>query len=273
MLLLCPLQRLLKRAGEGEPEPSDRFGLTVPDLPAPAECLDFDHPGRLDVSRRALWRMSTGRRPVHDTHPDPGIPARPQIPDPRTLLSVLDPSAWFQASGYQVIGGIRLKVLRAAEPGRLTHLKALNSLPGMHPYGEHVASLQVWVDQQQVVHRMAFTFSGPIHILDPTKPVSKAAVEAYQQAKQALTRLVQQRARYHAQTGKWLPASRLAPAREREEQAYEHAFRILPETAVEEFTLTFSAIGQPQHIIAPRHALPDCVLIPRSFRHHRHCSL
>ena len=37
----------------------------------------------------------------------------PKIIDPRRMLRVLAPYARFQATGYQVIGGVRLKVLRA----------------------------------------------------------------------------------------------------------------------------------------------------------------
>lgn len=216
---------------------------------------------------------------IHDTRPVPGarypqiapVFLSPQIPRPRTLLSVLDPSARFQASGHQVIGGIRLKVLRAADPGRVTHLKALTELPGVNSYGEHVTSLQVWVDQHQVVHRMAITFSGPIHMLDPTKPVSKAAVEAYLQARRAVARLERQRDRYHAQAGKWPPRGPLLTASNREDQAYGRAYRILRKTLGYEFTVTFSAIGRPQHITAPRHALPDCVLLSPSEQHQAHC--
>jgi hypothetical protein len=45
---------------------------------------------------------------------------RAKIIDPRKLLRVLAPYARFQATGYQVVGGVRLKVLRATDPGSVT---------------------------------------------------------------------------------------------------------------------------------------------------------
>ncbi len=42
------------------------------------------------------------------------------VTDPRTLMRVLAPFARFQAAGSRVIGGVRLKVLRATDPRRLT---------------------------------------------------------------------------------------------------------------------------------------------------------
>lgn len=94
-----------------------------------------------------------------------------KIIDPRTLLRVLEPYARFQATGYQVIGGVRLKVLRATDPGRLTRRTLL---PAMYTSGQPVAALEVWVDQLGIVHRMAFTFRAPGGIA-LSKPVSKAA--------------------------------------------------------------------------------------------------
>jgi hypothetical protein len=53
----------------------------------------------------------------------------------------------FQATGYQVIGGARLTVLRATDPSRLTR-RAL--LPAVFTSGQPVTSLEVWVDGQRV---------------------------------------------------------------------------------------------------------------------------
>ena len=39
-------------------------------------------------------------------------------------------------------------------------------------------------------------------------------------------------------------------------QAMQNAVQIRPETAVTEVTLTYSGIGQPQHITAPRPTIP-----------------
>ena len=93
----------------------------------------------------------------------------PRIIDPRRLLRVLAPYARFQASGYQVIGGVRLKVLRATDPGNLTR-RAL--LPVLYTSGLSVGRWR-WVDGQGW-HRMAFTFISYAKIA--SKPVSTAAL-------------------------------------------------------------------------------------------------
>ena len=98
--------------------------------------------------------------------------ANPKIIDPRRLLRVLAPYARFQASGYQVIGGVRLKVLRATDPGNLTRR---NLLPVMSTSGLPVGSLTLWVDGQGVAHRMAFTFISYAKIAS-SKPVSAATL-------------------------------------------------------------------------------------------------
>src|SRR5262249_60185365 len=52
-----------------------------------------------------LYVAGRTRRPqwYHDTNPS-GHPSS-SIPDPRTVLRVLEPSARFEVAGYQVIGG------------------------------------------------------------------------------------------------------------------------------------------------------------------------
>ena len=140
--------------------------------------------------------------------------ANPKIIDPRALLNVLAPFARFRATGYQVIGGVRLKVLRAADPGRLTR-RAL--LPVVFTSGQPVASLEVWVDQHGVVHRMAFAFRAPARIM-LSKPVSKAALRRYLLAERAVRRTIKNETQYHLRTGKRPPERPLksrcaAPAR------------------------------------------------------------
>ena len=105
----------------------------------------------------------------------------PKIIDPRSMLRVLAPYARFQASGYQVIGGVRLKVLRATDPGGLTRR---GLLPVMYTSGQSVGSLAVWVDGQGVVHRMAFTFrgSGPDHAQHAGEPGRAAELSRVQRA-------------------------------------------------------------------------------------------
>jgi hypothetical protein len=104
--------------------------------------------------------------------PDPSY-INPKIIDPRRLLRALERYSRFQATGSQVIviGGLRLTVLRATDPGRLTQRDLLLV---MWTSGQHVGSLEVWVDRQGVVHRMAFTFRAP-DVIAPARPAAPSA--------------------------------------------------------------------------------------------------
>jgi hypothetical protein len=177
--------------------------------------------------------------------------ANPKIIDPRRLLRVLAPYARFQASGYQVIGGVRLKVLRATDPGNLTRR---NLLPVMYTSGLPVGSLTVWVDGQGVVHRMAFTFISYARIM-LSKPVSAAALRDYYRAERAEGRTMARLERYHARTGKRMPERPQRLAALRVQQALKRVYPIRRGTQVTTTTVTFSFIGQPQHITVPRNAI------------------
>ena len=184
---------------------------------------------------------------VHDPHPDePGL-IFTELPDPRTLLRRLAP-ARFQAAGYRTRGGARLTVLQATDPGRV---KIFRFLPGVHPGGLPVVSLEVWADRHQVVHRMAITFRGAIRV-DTGKPASKAATRRLRRAESAWRKLFHQ----YQRTGKRGPASVWNAVRNRVLQAQQNADQIRRETDVTTVTLTYSGIGQPQHITAPRHTIP-----------------
>jgi hypothetical protein len=60
----------------------------------------------------------------------------------------------------------------------------------------------------------------------------------------------------YQRTGKRGPASVWNAARNRVLQAQQNAVQIRRETDVTEVTLTYSGIGQPQHITAPRLTIP-----------------
>jgi len=173
--------------------------------------------------------------------------SNPKIIDPRRLLRVLAPYARFQASGYQVIGGVRLKVLRATDPGNLTRR---NLLPVMYTSGLSVGSLAVWVDGQGVVHRMTFTFLGYARIM-LSKPVSTAALRDYQRAQRAAARTMNRLGRYQARTGKRAPQRPETLALLRVNQALKRAYPLRRGNQVTTTTVTFSFIGQPQHITVP----------------------
>ena len=174
----------------------------------------------------------------------------PKIIDPRRLLRVLAPYARFQASGYQVIGGVRLRVLRATDPGNLTRR---NLLPVMATSGLSVGSLTLWVDGQGATHGMAFTFLSYAKIAS-SKPVSAAALRNYQRARRAQERTINRLNRYHVRTQadpRAPDAARRAPRRAGVQSR--HPAR--RGTQVTTTTVTFSFIGQPQHITVPRNAI------------------
>lgn len=103
-----------------------------------------------------------------------GIPGRPPqwyhfsnrtesgraVPDPRTLLPVLQPEAAFEAIGSQLIGGVQTEHLRATQirdlPASVISSLAFVSSMGPQP----LAALDVWVDSHDVVRQMKMTFSG-----------------------------------------------------------------------------------------------------------------
>jgi hypothetical protein len=188
-----------------------------------------------------------GRTPqlhwYHDTNPS-GHPSF-TIPDPRTVLRALAPSARFEVAGYQVIGGMRLKELRATDP---SHVTGLGMLADVWP-GGRVQSLEVWVDSHGVVHRMALTSSqtswtypswaynmrhkagGEIIITVPNKAMAaQMRAKIYKASASGSRRMVVR------------VAPRNGGPRHRE-------------VAITTLAVTFSSIGQPQRIVAPRHAI------------------
>ena len=184
-------------------------------------------------TRRLQW--------YHDTNPS-GHPSF-TIPDPRTVFSMLEPSARFEFLGYQVIDGIRLKHLRATN---FSHLRGLSTLPDRQR-GAHVTSLEVWVDGHNVVHRLSLTAQTTTMVYPPgTEYVRHRAhgplifvVPNQAMAAQLRARLKKGHGnppiiiRVHSRPG-------AAPHRE---------------VQVSAVTVTFSGIGQPQRITAPAHAI------------------
>lgn len=89
----------------------------------------------------------------------PGSAPSLNIPDPRTLLSVLSPAAGFVADGYTTENGVRLEHLRATTPHAVS-LAPLNSLIASEPDGAQASALDLWVDPSDVVLRAQITVSG-----------------------------------------------------------------------------------------------------------------
>ena len=185
-------------------------------------------------TRRLQW--------YHDTNPSDH--PRVRIPDPRKMLRVLEPSARFEVVGYQIIGGVRVKELRATD---LSHLPGLGMLGDFAP-GPHVTSLEVWVDRHGVVRRLGLTSVTTYQVW---------SVRAYNM-----------RHRPHGPLIVTVPnkamAAKLKGKLHRAPGAPRTVIRVAPpgsgashrEVQVSRLTVTFSAIGQPQRITAPAHAIP-----------------
>lgn len=165
------------------------------------------------------------------------------IPDPRTALSLLEPSARFVAAGQQQIAGIRLTVLRAT---RLNHLSSLPSLSSLTSTGRTVqlTSLEVWVDGHSVVHRIALTersfilgFGSVSHGTGHGR--SREVVYVPNRALLRSLRAAQAKAPPRRRQ-----IIRLAPRGDR------------PAPTITTTTVTFSHIGQPQRIAVPAGRLP-----------------
>jgi hypothetical protein len=89
----------------------------------------------------------------------PGAAASLNIPDPRTLLSVLSPSAGFVSDGYTTVDGIRLRHLRATTPGAV-RLGPLDPIIESEPDNPGLSVLDLWVDPSDVVMKAQVTVSG-----------------------------------------------------------------------------------------------------------------
>ena len=185
-------------------------------------------------TRRLQW--------YHDTNPSdhPSV----SIPDPRTVLRALEPSARFKVVGYQVIDGVRVKELRATD---LSHLPPQGRLVGAFAAGGHVTSLAVWVDGRGVVHRLSLASErinkvwsisaenmrrGPHGALIVTVPNKAMAAKL--------------KGKLHRAHGAPRLIIRVAPPGSGTSHREVQAARL---------TVTFFAIGQPQHITAPAHAI------------------
>jgi hypothetical protein len=173
----------------------------------------------------------------HDTNPS-GHPDV-QIPDPRTLFALMNPSARFEVVGHQVVGGLKLTKLRATTaPG----IKPLSWLPGIDS-GAKVDSLIVWVDGHQVVRQMSMhvrqtTSSMPLYLkkfkdgsLQVVVPSKKFLAEA-----RAVARKLSKK--FHATV-------RVDP---------KVAGKIRHDALATTVSVQFSGFGQRQVITAPAHS-------------------
>jgi len=166
---------------------------------------EYDYNGR-------AWHHATGPHAV----------TSPQIADPRTLLAELAPSAQFVRVGTAVVDGVSVEHLRA------TALDSLPVIPVLYfyklqpqPYG-HITALDVWVDEHDVVRRLAWSSDSPTWF--DFKVLSAGA-------------------------GQPVQCSAAVPNPACQVISYGgHQY--------ESTVVTFSAIGQPQQITVPPNAIP-----------------
>jgi hypothetical protein len=186
-----------------------------------------------------LYSYSAGPHPgmrwSRDTNPT-GQPSF-TIPDPRTVLRVLEPAAGFVVAGH--VGG--LTELRAT---RFAGLPDLRALPDVQP-GSRVISLEVWVDGHGVVHRMSFG----LRYVQTVWSVSRLAGPKGQRVLLAPNRATAAKMRASLKKAK-LNGKRIIVRVAGHSPGSTHR-----EVQVTTLTVTFSQIGQPQRITAPAHAI------------------
>lgn len=206
--------------------------------------------GKHSHTQVAIDRIVNGQFYLHTQGPDgrvrwyrdtnPAGHPSIQIPDPRTLFQLLDPSARFKVVGHEVIGGVRLTELRATKPPRL---RALGWLPGV-ARGARVEFLAVWVDRRHVVHQMSLrvkqhSTTDPIYLRRSKSGALEFLVPSKTYLKQA--RAMARKLRGHATAG-------IDP---RLKATVRH------DVLVAATSVIFSGFGETQVITAPRHAIPQ----------------
>ena len=182
---------------------------------------------------------------IRDTNPSnhPKVTAA----DPRKLLAVLTPAAGFKVTGHQTVGGVRLTGLRATD---VRHLPRLDTLFQTLP-GGRVTSLTVWVDGRDVVRLMDATLRSVTMV--STGAVFKVGSHVKGDSHRHMTILVPNRAmlkKYRAVLAKKNPEHMAVRIDHHLRSTTPHR-----EVQLSTVSVTFSGIGQPQHIVAPRHSV------------------
>lgn len=81
------------------------------------------------------------------------------IPDPRTLLSLLSPSAGFVTVGDTTVNGVTVQQLRATTPAAVS-ITPLNQIIDSEPDNARLSAIDLWVDSSGVVQKIQVTVSG-----------------------------------------------------------------------------------------------------------------
>jgi hypothetical protein len=89
----------------------------------------------------------------------PGASTGSGIPDPRTLLGLLSPSAGFVTAGDTTVNGVPVQQLRATTPGAVA-ITPLNQIIDSEPDNARLSAIDLWVDTAGVVQKIQVTVSG-----------------------------------------------------------------------------------------------------------------
>lgn len=89
----------------------------------------------------------------------PGAAGSLNIPDPRSLVSLLSPAAGFADDGTTTVNGITLKHLHATTPGKVA-LQPLNDVIQSEPDNARASAIDLWVDPSGVVLKAKVTVGG-----------------------------------------------------------------------------------------------------------------
>jgi hypothetical protein len=166
------------------------------------------------------------------------------IPDPRTLLSVLSPSAGFVADGTATVDGVTVRHLRATTPGGVP-VTPLNDVIQSEPDNAHVSALDVWVTSSGVVLKAQVTVSGTETSTQLTAAGKKALEQYMTQHHMRIQITPQHQAGVMALTK---ADPELAGLLKQPGMVTETS---TPQSAT--VTVTFRQIGQPQPITVPPH--------------------
>jgi hypothetical protein len=177
------------------------------------------------------------------------------IPDPRSLVSVLSPSAGFAADGSTTVNGVSLQHLRATTPGAVA-LQPLDDIIQSEPYDAKASALDLWVDSSGVVLKAQITVTGNS---GPSTELSQAGIQAVQRYNQEHgtsinPQLVRVELRLMARLGKLSPSWVKPMTALLSQPGMTTTVPSSPQSVT--VTVTFSHIGQPQPITVPADIVP-----------------
>jgi uncharacterized protein (UPF0333 family) len=169
------------------------------------------------------------------------------IPDPRSLVSLLSPAAGFADDGTTTVNGITLKHLHATTPGEVA-LQPLNDVIQSEPDNAKASAIDLWVNPSGVVLRAQVTISGTGAA---TQRLTTAGVQA----------VVQYNKQHGTHIDPQSPAALAAMAESGNTSQAAFIKSLLQQPGMSTttpgapqsvtVTVTFSHIGQPQNITVP----------------------